>query len=187
MVLFTPSKSFFTVLLFLSHVVYATTWALPKLALADAQSLGSRAYFQSGGTIQELASPGVPSSPDSYNAFAEGFNFALSPTEITNVAALSAFGAVGYISPTTQDLVICVFYQESMGNIRSVWYNGTWQLDPTVIATVTLEASIVAFQQSNTAGQEAVVVQYSNANGVLTQRVSTTDEGNWSVAGAVTT
>jgi len=123
-----------------------------SIAVARVADAGVRTYIYNNGTIIELLSSGSPATPADYNTWPTTDNFS-DLLGITNVFDASHLSAVGYTSPTTQDLVIRVFYQATNGDIRSAWYSNGWQLDPTVIANVPLGTPIAAMQQSNSGGQ----------------------------------
>ncbi|KAF8589658.1 hypothetical protein K439DRAFT_1612662 [Ramaria rubella] len=188
---FTPS--IVTALLLLSSTVRGGTWAPAKFAVIDAATLGVRNFFFLNGTIQELASSGTPGNTAGYSTWSVDNNFGeVGPgviDPITNVAPSSDFAGLGYISTVSENWQGRLFYQTTSGDIRSVINPGAtqWQLDPTIIATVPLGAPISAFHQSNSAGEQAIIVQYTDSEGLLTQRFSTTDAGNWSAPVTITT
>ncbi|KAF8589653.1 hypothetical protein K439DRAFT_326568 [Ramaria rubella] len=168
------TSSIITALLLLSSTVRGVTWTPAKFAVIDAATLGVRNFFFLNGTIQELASSGTPGNTAGYSTWSVDNNFGVVGPgvidPITNVAPSSDFAGLGYISTVSGNWQGRLFYQTT-----------------SVIATVPLGAPVSAFHQSNSAGEQAIIVQYTDSEGRLTQRFSTTDAGNWSAPVTITT
>ncbi|KAJ7330255.1 hypothetical protein DFH08DRAFT_940263, partial [Mycena albidolilacea] len=165
----------------------ATTWSPSKFAVVNVATSGARTYFYGGnGTIMEISTGGVPSNPAGYNTWA--FEPGISTLNIRNAAPSTDIAVVGYVSPATEGFAVRLFYQATNGEIITAYHSGVggdplWQLDPVVIATVPLGTPLSAFQSNlNGVLPQVIVIQYTDANGLLTQRVTTTDgiDGIWS-------
>ncbi|KAJ6483026.1 hypothetical protein DFH09DRAFT_1212749 [Mycena vulgaris] len=144
-----------------------------KFAVVNVAASGARTYFYGGnGTIKEIS------------------------TLVTRNAAPSTdIAVIGCISPVTHAFAVRLFYQATNGSIITAYHSGVagdpiWLLDPVVIATVPLGAPLSAFQSNlNGVLPEVIVIQYTDANGLLTQRFTTTDgiNGIWSAPVTITT
>ncbi|KAJ7814485.1 hypothetical protein B0H13DRAFT_1924812 [Mycena leptocephala] len=168
----------------------ATTTCTPtRFAVIPVGNPGARTYFYGNGSIVELATSGVPSNPASYNTWRVGAN--LTQFNIVNVTPFTDITAIGYFSPATQQVTARLFYQTTDGFIRTAYHSGLpgdplWSVDPATIATVPLGSPLYAFQSNLNGGlPEVIVMQYTDVDGLLTQRFTTTEaiNGVWSAPG----
>ncbi|KAJ6564670.1 hypothetical protein B0H19DRAFT_1068191 [Mycena capillaripes] len=181
--------------LFLSlSLAAATTWSPTRFAAVTVGPAGARTYFYGGGSIVELGTLGVPSTPTSYNTWVSNL-VNLAQFGVLNVTPFTDVAAIEYLSPATGGLAVRIFYQTTDGAIRTAYHSGVsgdpnWSLDPVVIASVPLGTPISAFQSNlNGVLPEVIVVHYTDTNGLLTQRFTTTDgiNGTWSAPVTITT
>ncbi|KAJ7485333.1 hypothetical protein FB451DRAFT_1229275 [Mycena latifolia] len=180
--------------LLLSAQVLAVTYTPNKFVVVNGNPNGAFGYAYSSGSLLELASPGNPGNSSVYNTWIVNRSPAvMASLGVTNVAPSTSLAGVGYLSPFTGALVLRIFYQTTNGDIRMIYHSGinfdpAWVLDSTVIANVPLGTPLSAFQASNGApGVETILIQYTDVNGILTQRFSTVDIGGWSAPVAITT
>ncbi|KAF8581427.1 hypothetical protein K439DRAFT_1619014 [Ramaria rubella] len=173
-----------------SSTAYATTWGLARFAASDPRTdtNNGRTIFYDAGTAQVLATMGLPASLANYDKYDMGENFGDSPLDIDNISPSSNFAIVTYTSPTTGRFIRHTFHQVTNGNIRLVWTPSDSKVNPTVIATgLPVGTPLAAFHHTDSAGNQVIVVQYGDENGLLTQCISNTDAGNWSAPVTVTT
>jgi hypothetical protein len=157
----------------------------------------------------EISTLGVPSNPTGYNTWTF-LQPGISTLNIRNAAPSTDIAVIGYVSPATNAFAVRLFYQATNGSIITAYHSGVagdpiWLLDPVVLATVPLGTPLSAFQ-SNLNGvlpvggffcvithlnvsQQVIVIQYTDENGLLTQRFTTTDSinGIWSAPVTITT
>ncbi|KAJ7331452.1 hypothetical protein DFH08DRAFT_966450 [Mycena albidolilacea] len=173
----------------------ATTWSPSKFAVVNVAGSGARTYFYGGnGTIMEISTLGVPSNPTGYNTWIF-LQPGISTLNIRNAAPSTDIAVIGYVSPATNAFAVRLFYQATNGSIITAYHSGVagdpiWLLDPVVLATVPLGTPLSAFQSNlNGVLPQVIVIQYTDANGLLTQRFSTTDSinGIWSAPVTITT
>ncbi|KAJ7781836.1 hypothetical protein DFH07DRAFT_389265 [Mycena maculata] len=173
----------------------AQTWSPTGFSVVNVGPSGARTYFYDSGTIVELSTLAVPSNPAGYNtAWVADFSLA-TLYNLVNVTPFTDIATIGYISPATGGLVVRLFYQTTDGVIRTAYHSGVagdppWSLDPVEIATVPLGSPLSAFQSNlNGVLPEILVIQYTDVNGLLTQRFTTTDgiDGTWSAPVTITT
>ncbi|KAL0953680.1 hypothetical protein HGRIS_004878 [Hohenbuehelia grisea] len=170
--------------LLLVSLVSATTWSPNRFAIVTAFPDGSNIYIPADGTIRKLGTFGRPNNVSAWNLWVDQGTLS---QFITGVARSSNVAAVGYLSPVTGAGTTRLFYQLNNGDIQAAWRPGInnqplWQLDAIIASGVPLGTPISAMQQQlgGLGTAQTTIVQWVDANGLLTQRFSTTDSGGWS-------
>ncbi|KAJ7778202.1 hypothetical protein B0H16DRAFT_880438 [Mycena metata] len=139
---------------------------------------GIYAYSYSNNSILEIISSGGPGNTAPLTTWAVNRSPAtMSALGITNVTPSTYIAGYGYLTLQSA-LAQRIFYQTTNGNIVSAFHSGLsnspgWAVDTTIATNLPLGTPISAFINIGVAkGLQLAVVQYTDANGLLTSTFS---------------